>query len=56
LHNSDASRRENADAYRAVIARSEATKQSMSPRKERMDCFAFARNDDPKDLAWLFEN
>jgi hypothetical protein len=27
-------------ALSSVIARSEATKQSISPREERMDCFA----------------
>jgi hypothetical protein len=37
MHNSGASRRENAEVYLAVIA-SEA-KQSISPRDERMDCF-----------------
>jgi hypothetical protein len=38
MQNSDALRRENADLHLAVIA-SEA-KQSISPHKERMDCFA----------------
>jgi hypothetical protein len=41
LYNSGASRREKAELYLVVIA-SEA-KQSISPSKERMDCFvAFA--------------
>jgi hypothetical protein len=43
------SRRENADVCPNVIA-SEA-KQSIAPRKERMDCFA--RNDESN---WLFDN
>ena len=38
IQNSDAWRREKADLHLAVIA-SEA-KQSISPHKERMDCFA----------------
>jgi hypothetical protein len=29
----------------AFVQGSEATRQSISPRKERMDCFADARND-----------
>jgi hypothetical protein len=39
-HNSGASRRENAESYLAVIARSEATKQSTLASYCHMDCFA----------------
>jgi len=45
LHNSGASRRENAGLYPAVIARSGATKQSILSSRGEMDCFASARND-----------
>jgi hypothetical protein len=38
MQNSDALRRENAELFLAVIA--SAAKQSISPHKERMDCFA----------------
>jgi hypothetical protein len=53
LHDSGASRREIADAHLLVIARSEATKQSILTVALAMDCFA--------SLAmtvsdWLFEN
>ncbi len=41
MHNSGASRRENAKArHESVIARSEATKQSILPLQREMDCFA----------------
>jgi hypothetical protein len=40
LHNSGASRREIVDVYLAVIARSEATKQSILSLCGTMDCFA----------------
>src|SRR6202035_3090536 len=39
-HDSGAWRRENANLCLTVIARSEATKQSIQQQKERMDCFA----------------
>jgi hypothetical protein len=38
MQNSDALRRENAELFLAVIA--SGAKQSISPHKERMDCFA----------------
>jgi hypothetical protein len=40
LHDSDASRRENADLYLLVIARSKATKQSIVTIVPAVDCFA----------------
>jgi hypothetical protein len=47
-HNPGASRRGNADAFLAVIARSEATKQSILSLCGEMDCFVASarRNDD----------
>jgi hypothetical protein len=42
MHNSDASRREKAKLYLAVIARSEATKQSILSFCGKTDCFLFA--------------
>src|SRR5467141_3239676 len=40
MHDSGASRRESANARLGVIARSEATKQSILPLRGEMDCFA----------------
>jgi hypothetical protein len=40
LDSSGVSRREKAEVYLAVIARSEATKQSITFCVRRMDCFA----------------
>jgi hypothetical protein len=50
LHNSGASRREIAGVYFAVIARSEATKQSILSLCP-MDCFASLAM-----TVWLFDN
>jgi len=40
MHDSGASRRESANARLGVIARSEATKQSILSSRGEMDCFA----------------
>jgi hypothetical protein len=53
MHNSGASRRGIAELRPIVIARSEATKQSILPLRDEMDCFASLAM---TILSWLFEN
>jgi hypothetical protein len=54
---SGASRREIANTYLAVIARSAATKQSIFPLCRSMDCFAsLAMTIWKIARRWLFEN
>jgi len=53
MQGSDASRRENAEVCRDVIARSEATKQSILSFRGTMDCFVACHRARIRATRWL---